>query len=69
MLVLRKGKKVHGEFKTVDALCESDALAALIPAGRIAEVCRFLDRNAFTLAIYGARARLGGGVMVEQIRG
>ena len=70
MLALRKGKKTIREYPEAFAVAEDvETLRALFPAEQIESVQRFLRRNAFGFSIYGARARLGGGVMLETAKG
>lgn len=69
MIVLRKGKKVIKQYDEPFAVADDvDTLAALFPAAHVAQVQRFIRQNAFSFALYGARARLGGGVMLETAR-
>lgn len=67
MLVLRKGKRTIKEYSEPFAVAEDvETLRGLFPAAQIAPVQAFIQRNAFQFAIYGARARLGGGVMLRR---
>lgn len=69
MLVLRKGKRTIKEYSEPFAVAEDvETLRGLFPAAQLPAVQTFLKRNAFSFAIYGARARLGGGVMLETVR-
>ncbi len=70
MLILRKGKKTIKEYDTAYAVAEDvETLRGLFPADQVQAVQRFLQRNAFGFAVGGARARLGGGVMLETAKG
>lgn len=66
MVIIRKGKKVYGEYPSAYEVADDvGTLGKLIPEAYIGQVQRLLRQNAFSLAIRGCKARLGGGVIVE----
>lgn len=68
MLILRKGKKMIREYSSAyEAAADVNTLGAIFPAEQIPTVQRFLQRNAFSFSIRGAKARLGGGVILETV--
>lgn len=68
MIILRKGKKTIREYSEPFAVADDvETLAAIFPAEQVAQIQRFIRRNAFGFAIRGAKARLGGGVMLETV--
>ena len=70
MLILRKGKKTIKEYAEPFAVAEDvETLERFIPAQQVQAVQGFIRRNAFQFALYGAKARLGNGLMLETVRG
>lgn len=68
MLILRKGKKTIKEYDSAFAVAEdTETLRALFPADDIQTIQKFICRNAFGFAVRGAKARLGGGLMLETV--
>lgn len=66
MLILRKGKKTIREYSSAyEVAGDVNTLAAIFPAEQIPTIQKFLQRNAFSFSIRGAKARLGGGVILE----
>lgn len=67
MLQLRKNKKIITTFNSTYELAENvELLVTLFKEEQIPAIQKVLRMNAFTMCIYGAKLRLGGGYIVEQ---
>lgn len=68
MIILRKGKKILGKYSEPYSVADDvNTLAGIFPAEHVKAVQQFIRRNAFSFAIRGAKARLGGGVILENV--
>ena len=67
MLHLRKGKKEISRFKTLyDFADEVELITKLFGERNLEKIQRFACQNAFTIAIAGAKLRLGNGYIIEK---
>lgn len=67
MLHLRKGKKEIARFKTTYEFAENtDLIAGLFGKQNLETIQTIAIGNAFAMAIYGTKLRLGNGYIIEK---